>query len=100
MPEFSAPNPGITPITFLSALIFTVRTAILKMNEDPSTQATAEPRSHEGMLIGGVNVLENLDLAKKTTLFCHLDRTVLLRRFDLPRGQGSPCSFPAERTAV
>jgi acetyl esterase/lipase len=41
-------------------------TDITKMNDVPSIMDHIGPESPEGMLIGGKNVLENLDLAKKT----------------------------------
>lgn len=39
---------------------------IARMNSVPSTQNHIVPESPEGMLIGGVNVFENLDLAART----------------------------------
>ena len=47
---------------------------ISKMNLEPSTQDQRDPKSPEGMLIGGVDVLENPDKVKPTVAI-YLDKT-------------------------
>lgn len=49
-------------------------TAIYEMNEAPSGMDHCGADSPEGMLIGGVNVLENLELAKKTDPVLYLEK--------------------------
>ena len=48
-------------------------TAIYEMNENPSVMEHYTPSSPEGMLIGGIDVLENLELSKKTDPVLYLD---------------------------
>jgi len=47
-------------------------TDISRMNEEPSTQNHIEPASPEGMLIGGVNVLDHPDLVAPTVAMNHI----------------------------
>jgi len=49
-------------------------TDIARMNGYPSMMDHVSPDSPEGMFLGGVNVLENLDLAEKTTPMYYLSR--------------------------
>ncbi|TDO97558.1 alpha/beta hydrolase [Marinomonas balearica] len=51
-------------ITLKAVVDYYGPTAIDKMNEEPSTYDHIQPNSPEGMLLGGVNVLENKDKAK------------------------------------
>ncbi len=52
------------PIQVKAVIDYFGPTAIHKMNEEPSTYDHIQPDSPEGMLIGGVNVLENIDKAE------------------------------------
>jgi dipeptidyl aminopeptidase/acylaminoacyl peptidase len=45
------------------------------MNLEPSTQDHRDASSPEGMLIGGLNVLENPDKVKPTVPITYLDKT-------------------------
>ncbi len=52
-------SPTDDPIHVNAIVDYYGPTTISKMNEEPSTMDHIEPTSPEGMLIGGVNVLEN-----------------------------------------
>jgi len=62
-----APAPAIYAIVDYSG-----PTDISRMNEEPSTQDHRAPDSPEGQLIGGVDVLDNPELAHRTVLMTHL----------------------------
>lgn len=56
-------------------------TDISRMNEEPSTQDHRSPESPEGLLIGGVDVLDNTELAHRTVLMAHIGDGVELPPF-------------------
>ena len=74
MPEFATSKyPGISDHVTACIDLYGP-TAIYEMNEAPSEMDHCGAGSPEGMLIGGVDVLENLDLAKKTDPVLYLDK--------------------------
>lgn len=55
-----------SPLTIKAVIDYYGPTDISKMNEEPSTINHTSPESPEGMLIGGLNVLENPEKANAT----------------------------------
>ena len=60
------------PISIKAIVDYYGPTDISKMNEEPSTMDHTAPDSPEGMLIGGVNVLDNIDKVQPTVPMNHL----------------------------
>jgi acetyl esterase/lipase len=65
-PELSDEPLSSAPISVKAIIDYYGPTDISKMNEEPSTFDHIAPDSPEGMLIGGVNVLENLEKVNPT----------------------------------
>jgi acetyl esterase/lipase len=59
-------SPTIDPISVKAVIDYYGPTDISKMCQEPSTMDHIKPDSPEGMLIGGVNVLENTEKVKPT----------------------------------
>ena len=59
-------SPTNEPISVKAVIDYYGPTDISKMNEEPSIEDHIAPDSPEGMLIGGVNVLENVDKVTPT----------------------------------
>lgn len=62
------------PISLKAVIDFYGPTDISKMNKEPSTWDHITSKSPEGMLLGGVNVLENPDKVKPTVPMNYLDK--------------------------
>jgi acetyl esterase/lipase len=84
-PELSDESPTDEPIQVKAVVDFYGPTDISKMNLEPSTQ-DRKPTSPEGMLIGGVHVLENPDKVKPTIPIMYLDKTKEIPPFLIIRG--------------
>jgi acetyl esterase/lipase len=65
-------SPMDEPISVKAVIDYYGPTDISKMNEEPSTMNHIAPGSPEGMLIGGVNVLENVDKVMPTVPMTYL----------------------------
>jgi dipeptidyl aminopeptidase/acylaminoacyl peptidase len=74
-PQLSDESPTDEPIQVKAVVDFYGPIDISKMNLEPSTQDHRDPTSPEGMLIGGVHVLENPDKVKPTVPITYLDNT-------------------------
>ena len=74
-PQLSDESPNDEPIQVKAVVDFYGPIDISKMNLEPSTQDHRDPTSPEGMLIGGVHVLENPDKVKPTVPITYLDKT-------------------------
>ena len=74
-PELSDESPTDEPIQIKAVVDFYGPIDISKMNLEPSTQDHRDPSSPEGMLIGGVHVLDNPGKVKPTVPITHLDKT-------------------------
>jgi acetyl esterase/lipase len=74
-PQLSDESPTDEPIQVKAVVDFYGPIDISKMNLEPSTQDHRDPTSPEGMLIGGVHVLENPDKVKPTAPTNYLDKT-------------------------
>ena len=71
-PYFSD-EPAGAPVPEIYAVVdYYGPTDISRMNEEPSVQDHRAADSPEGLLIGGVDVLDNPDLANKTVLMTHI----------------------------
>ena len=73
--QLSDESPTAQPIQVKAVVDFYGPIDISKMNLEPSTQDHRNPESPEGMLIGGVDVLENPDKVKPTVPINYLDKT-------------------------
>lgn len=73
-PELSDDSSTDEPIRLQAIVDFYGPIDVSKMNLEPSTQDHRDAKSPEGMLIGGLNVLENPDKVKPTTPLTYLDR--------------------------
>lgn len=69
---FDDETDAINPATIKAIIDYYGPTEISKMNEEPSTIDHIGQESPEGMLIGGRNVLENLELVSPTVPMNHL----------------------------
>lgn len=65
-------SPLVEPLSVKAIVDYYGPTDISKMNEEPSTLDHISPESPEGMLIGGMNVLENLERVKPTIPMTYL----------------------------
>jgi len=74
-PQLSDESPTDEPIQVKAVVDFYGPIDISKMNLEPSTQDHRDPKSPEGMLIGGVDVLNNPDKVKPTVAINYLDKT-------------------------
>ena len=74
-PDLSDESPTDEPIRLKAIVDFYGTIDVSKMNLEPSTQDHRDAKSPEGMLIGGLNVLENLDKVKPTVPITYLDKT-------------------------
>ena len=67
-------SPTSAPISVKAVIAYYGPTDISKMCEEPSTMDHIGPNSPEGMLIGGVNVLENLEKVAPTVPMNYLSK--------------------------
>jgi acetyl esterase/lipase len=74
-PELSDESPTDEPIQIKAVVDFYGPIDISKMNLEPSTQDHRDPSSPEGMLIGGIHVLDNPGKVKPTVPITYLDKT-------------------------
>jgi acetyl esterase/lipase len=74
-PDLSDESPTDEPIRLKAIVDFYGTIDVSKMNLEPSTQDHRDAKSPEGMLIGGLNVLENPDKVKPTVPITYLDKT-------------------------
>ena len=74
-PDLSDESPTDEPIRLKAIVDFYGPIDVSKMNLEPSTQDHRNAESPEGMLIGGLNVLENPDKVKPTVLITYLNKS-------------------------
>jgi len=77
--SYFSDEPVDAPAPEISAVVdYYGPTDISRMNEEPSVQDHRAPDSPEGQLIGGLDVLDNPELAHRTVLMTHIgDRRTL-----------------------
>jgi acetyl esterase/lipase len=85
-PKLSDESPTDAPIRLKAIVDFYGPIDVSKMNLEPSTQDHRDAKSPEGMLIGGLNVLENLDKVKPTIPLTYLDRNKEIPPFLIVHG--------------
>jgi acetyl esterase/lipase len=74
-PNLSEESPVDEPIRLQAVIDFYGPIDVSKMNLEPATQDHRDAKSPEGMLIGGLSVLENPDKVKATIPTTYLDKT-------------------------
>ena len=74
-PDLSNESPTDEPIRLKAIVDFYGPIDVSKMNLEPSIQDHRNAESPEGMLIGGLNVLENPDKVKPTVPITYLNNT-------------------------
>jgi acetyl esterase/lipase len=74
-PDLSDESPTDEPIRLKAIVDFYGPIDVSKMNLEPSTQDHRDAKSPEGMLIGGLSVLEIPDKVKPTVPMTYLDKT-------------------------
>jgi acetyl esterase/lipase len=79
-------SPAADPIEVKAIVDYYGPTDISTMNEEPSTFDHIAPDSPEGMLIGGVNVLENPEKVKPTVPMNYLSEDVEIPPFLIVHG--------------
>ena len=85
-PDLSDESPVAEPIQLKAIVDFYGPIDVSKMNLEPSTQDHRGAESPEGMLIGGLNVLENPDKVKPTVPVTYLDKTKEIPPFLIMHG--------------
>ena len=78
-PNLSDEPPTDEPIRLKAIVDFYGPIDVSKMNLEPSTQDHRNAESPEGMLIGGLNVLENPDKVKPTVPITYLNNIKEIR---------------------
>ncbi len=73
-PDLSDEAPTDEPIRLRAVADFYGPIDVSKMNLEPSAQDHRDAKSPEGILIGGLNVLENPDKVKPTVPIAYLDK--------------------------
>jgi acetyl esterase/lipase len=74
------------PIKLKAVIDYYGPTAIWKMNEEPSTYDHIQPNSPEGMLLGGKNVLNHIEAAKKTSPMTYISSSESMPPFLIVHG--------------
>ena len=84
--DLSDESPAGDSISLRAVVDYYGPTDISKMNEEPSTMDHVAPDSPEGMLIGGVNVLENSENVKPTIPMSYISKDAEIPPFLIVHG--------------
>lgn len=85
-PELDDESPTEQPLNIKAVIDYYGPVDISKMNEEPSTLDHQKADSPEGLLIGGVNVIEHLELAQKTNPINYIAENKMILPFMIFHG--------------
>ncbi|MCE0495541.1 alpha/beta hydrolase [Vibrio salinus] len=80
-PEFNDECHGKQPIKIKAVIDYYGPVDISKMNEEPSTVNHTQPESPEGLLIGGLDVIDHPETAQKTNPLNYINKEINIPPF-------------------